>query len=188
MPARPSASLIGSNLTINAGGILQWAYNGATAEGTIALGGNILTLPPSDGSQGNPVFRPQFTPALDAYVMTWNSPPANKPAWTFDSSLEGQSSSFAWGINGSGAWNTGTNWDIAVITGGSLSYQPGGLQVASLTFNDTPGTAAPGPGAGVTIAPLSSGTQNVAVTGPVAPVSVGPLAIYGNNPYTASLR
>ena len=96
-------------------------------------------------------------------------------------------SALLWGINGSGAWNTGTNWDTALLTGGSLSYQAGGLQVASLTFNDTPGTVAPGPGSSVTIAPPSAATQNVAVTGPPASASVGALTIYGANGHNAAL-
>ena len=181
--SQASTSAIGSTLTINAGGILQWAFNGPAAEGTIALGNNALNLPAS----GNPVFRPQFTPGLGEFVMTWNSSPSNQPAWSFDTSLQSLGSTLVWGINGAGSWDTGTNWDTALLTGGSLSYQAGGLQVASLNYNDTPGTAAPGPGAGVTIAPLAAATQNVAVAGPVASVSVGVLTINGNNPYTASL-
>ena len=77
--SQASASLIGGNLTINAGGILQWAYNGAAAEGTIALGGNTVTLPAGNGSQGNPVFRPQFTPAA-GHLRHHLEQPAGQPA------------------------------------------------------------------------------------------------------------
>ena len=55
--SQASTALIGSSLTINAGGVFQWVYNGPARQGTIALGSNTLNLPAS----GNPVFRPQFS-------------------------------------------------------------------------------------------------------------------------------
>ena len=139
--SQATASLISSNLTINAGGILQWAYNGSAAEGTIALGGNTLTLPATNGSQGNPVFRPQFTPTVARLRHDLEQPGRPKPAWSFDTSLQTAGSTLLWGVNGAGTWDTGTNWDSVLLTGGSLSYQGGGLQVALLTYNDMSGTA-----------------------------------------------
>ena len=75
------------------------------------MGSDTLALPATNGSQGNPVFRPQFPPVLDAYVMTWNSPPVDRPTWTFDTSLQTAGSSLVWGKSGGGTWDTGTNWD-----------------------------------------------------------------------------
>ena len=60
--SKSSASLIGGNLTVNAGGVFQWAYNGPTAEGTIALGSHTLTLP-SVASGLQPVFPPAVHPS-----------------------------------------------------------------------------------------------------------------------------
>ena len=118
-----------------AGAVFQWAYNGPGAEATLALGGNTLNLPATNGSQGNPVFRPDFTtvPSLGTYVMTWTAPPANTPAWTFDTSLEGAGNFAVWGYNGNGSWDTGTKWAYAVLTAGSLSYTSSGLQVSALS-------------------------------------------------------
>ena len=112
--SQASTTIIGSSLTINGGGAFQWAYSGTGAEGTLALGGNTLNLPAGNGSQGHPVFRPQYSvaPAAGTYVMTWNSPPANGPAWTFDGSFLSQASAF-WGIDGAGTWDLGTNWNYA---------------------------------------------------------------------------
>ena len=165
--SQASTALIGSSLTINAGGVFQWAYSGPGAEGTLALGSNVLNLPAS----GNPVFRPQFSvpPTVGSYVMTWTTPPANKPVWTFDGSLVAAGNSAIWGLNGSGTWDTGTSWNYPSYTGATLNYEPTGLQFSGLAFSNTPGTASPGPGAGVTIAP--PGSQNVAVTGPAEPVA-----------------
>ena len=156
---------------------------------TLALGSNTLNLPLSDGSQGNPVFRPQFTvtPSLPINVMTWASPPTNTPAWTFDLSLQGPGSDGVWGVDGTGNWDTGANWGYAVLTGGSLSYTPGGLELTALNFSSVPGTASPGAGAAVAITPIPTATQNAVVNGPAGSVSVGALQIYGTNGYTASL-
>ena len=59
-----STALFGSTLTMNSGTVFQWVYNSPTAEGTIALGSQILNLPTTSGSLGNPVFRPVRHPAL----------------------------------------------------------------------------------------------------------------------------
>ena len=141
--SQASTPLVGNSLTIKGGGALQWAYSGTGAEGTLALGNNTLNLPAGNGSQGYPVFRPQYSvaPALGTYVMTWNSPPVNKPAWTFDGSL--LPSNAYWGFNGASTWDVGTNWNYATLSG-SLSYTAGGLQLAALGYNITPGTVSPG--------------------------------------------
>ena len=179
-----STALIGNSLTINGGGRLQWVFDNSGAEGTIALGSGTLNLP--DQFSGTPVFRPQFitAPALGTYVMTWNSPPANQPAWGFDGSLVGFGATAVWG-DSNGLWDTGSNWIYPNYTGGTLSYQPSGLQLTGLSVTNIAGTSAPATGANVLIAPPSN--SNVSPTGPSAPVSLGVLLIEGSNSATASL-
>jgi fibronectin-binding autotransporter adhesin len=176
-----STGLIGNNLTINAGGIFQWVYSGTGAKGTLALGGS-LSLP----SSGNPVFRPQLisAPAVGTYVMTWSSPPVNQPSWTFDGSLASGGNAAVWG-DSNGGWDTGSNWNYPSYTAATLSYTTNGLQLASLTVVNVPGTAAPPTGASVTISPPSA--SSISVTGPAAPASPGALIIQGSGAATATL-
>jgi autotransporter-associated beta strand protein len=177
-------ALIGNSLTINGGGALQWVYSGSGAEGTLALGSGSLNLPGQ--LSGNPVFRPQFViaPTLPVYVMTWNSLPANQPAWSFDGSLVTTGNLAVWN-DANGPWDTGANWLYPSYTSATLSYQPGGLQLTGLGVTNVTGTAAPAAGANVLIAPPS--TSSVAVTGPSAPVSLGALIIEGSGSATSSL-
>ncbi len=179
-----STALIGNSLTINGGGRLQWIFNNSGAKGTIALGSGTLNLP--DQFSGQPVLRPQFitAPALGTFVMTWNSPPANQPTWGFDGSLAGNGATAMWG-DSNDLWDTGSNWIYPNYTGGTLSYQPTGLQLTGLSVTNVTGTSAPATGANVLIAPPSN--SNVSVTGPSVPVSIGTLLIEGSNSATASL-
>jgi autotransporter-associated beta strand protein len=179
-----STALIGSSLSINGGGELQWLFNNSGAKGTIALGSSTLNLPAN--GFGQPFFRPQFftAPALGTYVMTWNSPPTNQPAWLFDGSLVGTGATAIWS-DSNGLWDTGSNWTYPNYTGGTLSYQPSGLQLTGLSVTNIAGTSAPATGANVLIAPPS--VSNVSVTGPANPASIGALLIEGSNSATASL-
>ena len=176
-----STPLIGSSLTINGGGALQWVYSGTAAEGTLALGGGTLNLP------GNPVFRPQWVvaPALPVYVMKWNAPPANQPAWSFTMVPLVATGNLAVWNDSNGSWDTGSNWVYPNYTGGTLSYQAAGLQLTGLSVTNVAGTAAPATGTNIEIAPPSA--SSVAVTGPAAPASIGALVIQGSSSATATL-
>ena len=116
--------------------------------------------------------------------MTWTSPPASQPAWNFDGSLAGNGATAIWG-DSNGLWDTGSNWNYPNYTGGTLSYQPAGLQLTGLSVTNVAGTAAPVGATNVVIAPPSS--SSVSVTGPAGPVSIGALVIQGSNSATASL-
>ena len=105
--------------------------------------------------------------------MTWNSEPTNQPAWTVDLSLESAGNSALWGYNGAGTWDTGGDWNYALLTAASLTYTNSGLQLVSLTYTQTATGLSPSSGASVTIAPVSGGTNNVVVTGPASSVSIG---------------
>ena len=168
MPARPSSALIGNSLTINPLANFQWVYSGTGAKGTLALGSAVLNL----YSVGSPVFRPLLLtpPALGTYVMTWNTPPTNEPAWTFDGSLS-TGNVAVWAFSGNSTWDTGTSWNYPSYTAATLSYTTNGLQLTNYTSVILSGTASPAAGASVTIAPPS--TSNVVVTGPAGPVSPG---------------
>ena len=116
--------------------------------------------------------------------MTWNTPPANQPAWSFDGSLVAAGNLAVWN-DSSGSWDAGANWVYPGYTSATLAYQSGGLQLTALGVTNVAGTAAPATGANVLIVPPS--TSSVAVTGPAEPVSPGALAIEGSNSATAAL-
>ena len=177
-----STGLFTNSLTISPSAAFQWSYSSGSAEATLALGGAVLNLPGS----GNPIFRPQWViaPALPVYVMTWNTPPANQPAWGFDGSLVATGNVAVWN-DANGTWDTGANWVYPSYTSATLTYQPGGLQLTGLGVTNVAGTAAPATGANVLIAPPSA--SNVSVTGPAEAVVLGALAIEGSNSATAAL-
>jgi autotransporter-associated beta strand protein len=177
-----STALFTGSLSISPSAAFQWSYTSGSAEATLALGSAVLNLPGS----GNPVFRPQFViaPVLPINVMTWNTPPANQPAWNFDGSLVAAGNVAVWN-DANGTWDTGANWLYPSYTSATLTYQSNGLQLTGLGVTNVTGTAAPAAGANVLIAPPS--TSSVAVTGPAAPVVLGALVIEGSGAATASL-
>ena len=125
-----------------------------------------------------------IAPALPVYVMTWNTSPANQPAWGFDGSLVATGNLAVWNDT-NGSWDTGANWVYPSYTSATLAYQPSGLQLTSLGVTNMAGTAAPAAGANVLIAPPS--TSSVSVTGPAEAVVLGALIIEGSGSATASL-
>ena len=138
-----STALFTGGLTISPSAAFQWSYNGGSAEGTLALGGAALNLPGS----GSLVFRPQFAiaPALPVYVMTWNTPPANQPAWSFDGSLVAAGNLAVWN-DSNGTWDTGANWGYPGYTSATLAYQSGGLAVNGPGRNECCGNGRAGHG------------------------------------------
>ncbi len=177
-----STALFTGGLTISPSAAFQWSYSGTSSEATLALGSANLNLPGS----GNPIFRPQWAvaPALPVYVMTWNAPPANQPAWGFDGSLVKTGNLAVWN-DGNGSWNTGSNWVYPSYSGGTLSYQAAGLQLTGLSVTNVAGTAAPVTGTNIEIVPPSA--SSVVVPGPTSPLSIGTLVIQGSSSATAML-